>query len=580
MRSWLKLLVFTFVVFTTPFLAAKETRDADTLHLLFEEFYKTIMQQSPEFATFFGYEGLDHLWTDLSHASEQRNHQQIKKIDKLFHSIHPQNLSESDLLNYKVLKWILRDFDKKINPFPHSHLCLDHMHGFHLMFEEVLAIMPKETSANYNNLYARLEGIPAAIEQRIRLLKEGIKIGVVAPRITVELVTEQILAQIPKNPRECRLYRFFKHAPLPIKKKAFKTVVKQIYPAFKKLHGFVSNMYLPSTRETIGFKDLPNGKKWYQHLIEYHTTTHLKPKAIHTLGKTEVARIKVEMQKIVDQLGFNGSLNEFFHFMRTDPRFFFDKEEELLAHYKDLMAQIEKRLPELFGVITKIPCHVVPVPAHRGKGSPTACYLPGSIAAKRPGFFYANTFDLKARPKWEMESLTLHEALPGHHQQIMVSLEQTDLPKFRNMILFTGYVEGWGLYSESLGHELGLYRDPFSDFGRLSCEIFRACRLVVDTGIHAGGWTRDQAIQYFLNNTALCLVDIEAEVDRYIINPGQALAYKIGQLKISEMRVHAETVLKERFDIRAFHDKVLDSGALPLNLFEERMRTWVERQAA
>lgn len=558
---------------------AKTASETEKLNHFFDLVYKTTLQECPEFSTFYGKEGQDHLWTDHSLEAELKRHKQGIKMIRLFRSIDSTQLAETDLLNYKVMKWSLQD-NKSAEHYKSNYLLLDQMHGFHLEFAQVLDIMPTDSPKKLENICARLEGIPSVVEHHVRLLMQGVQEGVTTPQIALKSVPEQILSQIPDDPRESPFFAPFESASSNMQKKALKILVKKVYPCFKKLHRFVVKEYIPHARETIGVRDLPDGKKWYRHIVRHHTTTDMTPKAIHELGKAEVARIKIEMQAILDELQFKGSLVEFFQFLRSDPQFFFKNEEDLLNHYRTLLTQVQGKLPNLFGTLPKMPYEVIPVPEHMAKVAPAAYYMPGSTDKSRPGKFFANTHPLDARPKWEMESLALHEALPGHHLQLSLVDEQPNLPHFRKMLHFTGYIEGWGLYSEGLGKDLGLYQDPYSHFGKLACEIFRACRLVVDTGIHAGGWTRDQAIHYFVNNTGLCLHDIEAEVDRYIVYPGQALAYKIGQLKISEIRKQAETKLGERFDIRAFHDKVLDGGALPLNLFEERMTAWIDQQAA
>jgi uncharacterized protein (DUF885 family) len=310
------------------------------------------------------------------------------------------------------------------------------------------------------------------------------------------------------------------------------------------------------------------------------TTTDLTPEQIHQLGLSEVARLRAEMEQVKAQAGFKGSLGEFFHFLRTDPRFFFTDKEALLVAYRDISKRVDPELPRLFGRLPRLPYGVFPVPEYSEKTQTTAYYMRGSLEAGRAGRYYANTYDLKSRPKWEMEALTLHEAVPGHHLQISLAQELEGLPEFRRFGGYTAFVEGWGLYAESLGPELGLYRDPYSKFGQLTYEMWRAIRLVVDTGMHAKGWTREQALQFFKDNSSKTEHDIVVEIDRYIVNPGQALAYKLGELKLKELRAHATQALGPRFDVRAFHDVVLGQGALPLAILEARVKEWVAQQQA
>jgi uncharacterized protein (DUF885 family) len=316
---------------------------------------------------------------------------------------------------------------------------------------------------------------------------------------------------------------------------------------------------------------------WYNYNASRETTTNLSADEIHKLGLSEVARIREQMEKLIRSTGFRGSFKDFSYFLRTDSRFYFSKKEDLLKEYRDIAKRIDPELVKLFGVLPRLPYGVKPVPDYDEKSQTTAYYNGGSLESGRAGYFFANTYNLKTRPKWEMEALTAHEAMPGHHLQISLAQEKADLPEFRKNGGYTAYVEGWGLYSESLGEELGLYKDTYSKFGQLTYEIWRAIRLVVDTGIHSKGWTREQAIKYFMENSSKSEHDVTVEVDRYIVWPGQALAYKIGELKIKELRKMAQEQLGEKFDIRAFHDELLGGGSLPLNVLEENMKKWLAR---
>ncbi|MFM7785794.1 MAG: DUF885 domain-containing protein, partial [Gammaproteobacteria bacterium] len=333
--------------------------------------------------------------------------------------------------------------------------------------------------------------------------------------------------------------------------------------------------YYPKTRESIAISALPEGEAWYAHAVREHTTTRLSPKEIHAIGLAEVARLRKAMEQAKREAGFEGSLGDFFRFLRSDPRFFHGDARSLLREYRDVCKRIDAELPRVFGTLPRLPYGVAEIPAHEAPSATTAYYQPGSPAVGRSGLFYANTWRLETRPTWEMEALSIHEAMPGHHLQIARAQELEGLPRFRNEFGPTAFVEGWALYAESLGPALGLYADPYSRFGQLTYEMWRAVRLVVDTGIHAFGWSRQQAIDYFLENAGKQEHDVTVEVDRYITWPGQALAYKIGELKIKELRAHAERELGDRFDIRAFHDTVLGSGAVPLAVLERNVNAWV-----
>ena len=332
--------------------------------------------------------------------------------------------------------------------------------------------------------------------------------------------------------------------------------------------------YLPRTRETVALRDVPDGAAWYAFLARQSTTTALTPEEIHHIGLGEVKRIRGLMDEVIAGSGFDGGFQAFVAFLRTDDRFFFTRAEDLLAAYRDITKRADPELVRLFGTLPRLPYGVKPVPAYAEKSQTTAYYEPGSPAAGRPGYFFANTYDLPSRPIWEMEALALHEAVPGHHLQIALAQEMEDVPEFRRHGRFTAFVEGWGLYAESLGGEMGFYADPYALFGRLSYEMWRAIRLVVDTGMHWLGWSRQQAIDYFKDNSGKAEHDIIVEVDRYIVWPGQALAYKIGEMKIKELRARAARAQGPGFDLRAFHDVVLGAGALPLDVLEERVAAW------
>jgi uncharacterized protein (DUF885 family) len=352
----------------------------------------------------------------------------------------------------------------------------------------------------------------------------------------------------------------------------------KVLPAYKRLHDFLKDQYLAQARPTIAWSELGNGAEWYAYLVRYHTTTSMAPEEIHEVGLREVARIRGEMERVKSQLGHSGDLRSFFDALRADPNLYFTDAAELIAGYQVIRERVDAGMPLLFARIPKAGFEIRPVEAFRAASEAAGSYFPGSPDGKRPGVFYVNTHDLPSRPKYAMEALYLHEAIPGHHYQGSIAQEATDMPRYRRFAYDTAYGEGWALYAESLGRDLGLYTDAYSEFGALSAEMWRAVRLVVDTGMHAKGWTRDQAIDYFRANTALGDADIRAEVERYIAWPGQALAYKVGQLKILELRRRAQAKLGPRFDIRAFHAQVVDSGSLPLAVLEKKIDRWIETQ--
>jgi uncharacterized protein (DUF885 family) len=360
--------------------------------------------------------------------------------------------------------------------------------------------------------------------------------------------------------------------------KAKSIYTASVAPAFRKLHHYVASTYLPACRENIAATALPNGPAAYAFLVRWQTTTNLTPQQIHEIGFAEVKRIRSEMDKVIASTKFQGSFHDFTEFLRNDARFYYDKPEDLVNGYRIIAKRIDPGLAHLFGKLPRLPYGVCPIPDFKAPSQTTAYYQPGSPQAGRPGCYFVNTYNLHARPKYEMEVLSLHEAVPGHHLQISLAQEMENTPEFRKHSGYSAFVEGWALYCESLGEDVGLYSDPYSKFGQLNYEMWRAVRLVVDTGMHSMGWTREQAIQFFKDNTGKTDQDITVEVDRYIVWPGQALAYKLGQLKIRELRAEAERRLATKFNIRAFHDAILEQGAVPLSLLEPHMKSWIDAQ--
>ena len=447
-------------------------------------------------------------------------------------------------------------------------------------------MMPTAGVAQYENVLARLEGVPTLVDQTIVLMKEGLAAGLTPPRVTLRDVPQQVRNQIVDDPRESPLLRAFARFPDSItaddgerlRDRAVAAYAVHVAPAYQRLYEFLVETYIPAARESIAMRALPDGEAWYSWSVRQYTTTTLTPDQIHAIGLSEVERIRAGMDAAIAATGFVGSFHDFARFLRTDPRFSFEKPDELLAAYRDICKRADPELVRLFGRLPRLPYGVKPVPAYAEKSQTTAYYEPGSPAAGRPGYFFANTYDLPSRPRWEMEALALHEAVPGHHLQIALAQEMEDVPEFRRHGRFTAFVEGWGLYAESLGAEMGFYADPYALFGRLSYEMWRAIRLVVDTGMHWLGWSRQQAIDYFKDNSGKAEHDIIVEVDRYIVWPGQALAYKIGEMKIRELRARAARELGDAFDLRSFHDLVLGAGALPLDVLEDRVARWTEAQ--
>ncbi|HLH29658.1 MAG TPA: DUF885 domain-containing protein, partial [Terriglobia bacterium] len=432
------------------------------------------------------------------------------------------------------------------------------------------------------NILSRLEHVGPLVDQTISLMEQGLAAKMTTARITLRDVPGQVQAQIFNDPMKSPLLEAFTKFPVSItdtdkaklRDRATAVYKTSVLPALNKLHDFLVMRYLPACRETTDAAVLPNGAAMYAYNVKWHTTTDKTPQQIHEIGLAEVKRIRAEMDKVMVQAGFKGTYEEFKKFLRTDPRFYFKDADSLLSAYRDIAKRADPELAHLFGRLPQTPYGVKAVPDAVAPSQTTAYYDAGSFTAGRPGFMFANTYKLDSRPKWEMEALTMHEAVPGHHIQISIAQELPGMPEFRKNSSYTAFVEGWGLYGESLGEEMGFYKDPYSKFGQLTYEMWRAIRLVVDTGLHSMGWTRDQAINFFRENAAKTDQDIIVEVDRYIVWPGQALGYKMGQLKIRELRTEAEAKLGPKFDIRQFHDVVLGQGAVPLDELERQVHAW------
>ena len=404
-----------------------------------------------------------------------------------------------------------------------------------------------------------------------------------APRITLRDVPQQVKELITSDPMKSPVLVMFTRFPADIPAEdqrrltaaAVKAYSEKVKPAYERLYAYLTKSYIPGARETVGMSALPDGAAWYAYNVRIETTTNRTPEQIHETGLAEVKRIRGEMDSVMKSIGYKGTFAEFTRYLRTDPKFFFTDSADLVRAYRDIVKRIDPQLITLFGHLPRLPYGVTTIPSYSAKSATTAYYQPGSYEAGRPGYYYVNTYALNTRPKWEMEALSSHEAVPGHHLQIAIAQELTDLPEFRRFGGYTAFVEGWALYSESLGSRIGLYKDPYSKFGQLTYEMWRAIRLVIDTGIHSQGMTRQQAIDYFEANSAKTHNDIVVEVDRYITTPGQALAYKTGELKIKALRAFAEQQLGDKFDIREFHDQVIDQGALPMDVLDARIRAWV-----
>ena len=567
---------------TTQKAASSMSEDAKFQKILDDE-WEWAMQEFPTQATFIGDRRFDDKMPDFSEESIERRRKHARDLVPRLKAINRAKLSPASQVNYD-LYLLEAEQDVEGQQFRSDYVVLTQRGGPHTTMAQLAQAIPKATVKDYENFIKRMEETPRLVDQSIARLRKGMESGITPPRITLRDVKELIGNQIKDDPTQSPVYQqLFTNIPQSIsaaeqerlKARVSEVLTAKVIPSFRKLQQFFVDEYLPKTRETIGISAVPNGQAWYAYLVRNYTTTDLTPDQIHNLGLSEVKRIRAEMEKVKESTGFTGTLAEFFTFLRTDPKFYFTDKESLLREYRDIAKRVDPELTKLFGTLPRTPYGVIPVPAYSEKTQTTAYYNPGSVEAGRPGYFYANTYNLPARPKWEMEALTLHEAVPGHHLQISIQQELGDLPKFRRFGGYTAFIEGWGLYAESLGPEMGFYKDPYSKFGQLTYEMWRAVRLVVDTGLHSKNWTRQQAIDFFKENAGKTEHDIVVEIDRYINNPGQALAYKLGELKFKELRAYATREMGDKFDVRKFHDLVLGAGALPLSVLEARVKDWV-----
>lgn len=547
--------------------------------------WKRTMENSPEWATYAGEDGYNDRWSDFSMEGAARFDAEVRCQLETLKKIPRAALSEADRLNYDIDKYGLETAIEG-QKFGEIYLVMDQMGGPQVWITDLLAAAPKRNVKDYEDMITRLERWPAHLEQIEARLREGLKRKVTPARTALQRVPAQFDALLTADPKDSPIYGAFKDieidlsadAKADLRARALNAIGKGAYPALRRLRAFLVEDYIPGAREKIAWAEMPDGRAWYEWRARRHTTTRLTADRLHELGLSEVARLRAEMEKIKESTGFKGDLKAFNDFLRTDERFFHKSAADLLTGYREIAKRIDPELPKLFGRLPRLTYGVREMPEYKAKDAPTAYYQCGTLKGARAGYFEANTYDLKARPKWGMEALTAHEAVPGHHLQISLAQETEDLPKFRRNDGFTAFVEGWGLYAEGLGEEIGLYRDPYSKYGQLSYEIWRAIRLVVDTGMHVKGWSRERALEYFQTLMPVTDLDARNEIDRYIADPGQALAYKVGQLKFRELRTRAKSALGDRFDVRAFHDEVLRHGAVPLDVLDRLFADWLAKR--
>jgi uncharacterized protein (DUF885 family) len=568
---------------------AQPNAAARALHDLFEAEWEYAMREFPTFASSLGDRRYNDRWTDLSLEAHERRHKHQQEALARLKAIDRAALSPADQLNYDLFE---KDLREGLEGYKYRwHLVPLNQRGGIQTESELADLLRFESVKDYEDWLARLRAFPAMMDQTIALMREGARARMIHPRVIMERIPAQIDRQITARPEDSPYFKPFKTFPnsIPANERERLTaagreaVNQQIIPSYKKFREFFVKEYLPATFKEVGAWQMPDGAEMYAFEARRYTTTSMTPQQIHDVGQAEVKRIRAEMEAIKDRVGFKGSLQDFFRHLRTDPKYYYKSGEELLEAYRAMSKRIDPNLVKVLRTIPRMPYGVEPIPMNVAPDTTTAYYQQPAADGSRPGTYYVNLYKPETRPKYEMMALSLHEAVPGHHFQIARAMELGEIPKFRRFGGYTAFVEGWALYAESLGDEMGLYDDPYAKFGQLTYEMWRAVRLVVDTGIHHMKWTRQQAIDFFMANAAKTELDIVNEVDRYIAWPGQALAYKVGELKIKELRRRATDQLAEKFDLREFHDVVLGSGALPLDVLERNVDQWIaskKQQAA
>lgn len=577
-------------------LAAASPAD-DRLHALLDAQFQSVLEADPISASERGRREFDHRLPDLSAEARRADLEAARARLTRLNDIPEDDLTPANRVNARLLRWELqRDIEGAA--FDLWMFPLSRLHGPQTTLPQLADNIPIAGEAQELAYLERLGAVPAYIDQTIANMRAGVEAGKVPPRAAIEGAEAQCFRQALLGGADPMTHAMFKPFAGRNDKRATQAAIiieRDIAPAFSRLGAFLRDEYLPACRDTVGISDMPGGREYYDFALKGHTTLDLTADQIHETGLKEVARIKAEMMGVIARSDFprknelqgDELFGAFTEYLRTDERFYFDTAEELLAAYRDIAKRIDGEMPRLFRKLPRLPYGVREMPSFMAAESPTAYYYPGSPENGVAGFFVANTYALDQRPKYEMIALTLHEAVPGHHHQIALAQELADggagLHEWRTTLGYTGFVEGWALYAERLGLEMGdpphgLFTDPYDDFGRLSYEMWRAMRLVVDTGIHSKGWTRQQAIDYMLANSGLSQTNIEREVDRYIGWPGQATAYKIGELHIRALRASAERELGDRFDLRGFNDALLENGAVPLEVLTEQIEAWVAEQ--
>jgi uncharacterized protein (DUF885 family) len=574
------LLALAALAVATP--AAAQQTPSERLRQLFADDWEVTLRENPTFATTLGDRRYNRLLDPVSPADVQRRVGEARQFLARLQAIPRDSLTPEERINYDIfgrgLRLTIEEVELGLHLIP-----ITNREGFHTYFPELGDQVPLNTAEDYENYIARLGAFRGWVGQHVALMREGVRTGMVLPSVSLIGIEETIQPHIVTDPAQSLLWAPFAEFPAGVPEAdrarlaaAGRQAIEQsVVPGYRDFLEFIQREYVPAARRGIAASELPNGRAIYAQRVRNYTTLEVDPETVHQTGLREVARIRAQMDSLMRSTGFTGTFAEFIQFLRTDPRFYVTTPDELMQRTALILKRMDGELPRLFGRLPRMPYGIKPIPDYIAPRTTTAYYSRPSGDGTRAGTYWVNLYDLKSRPTYEIEALSYHEAVPGHHLQIALAQELEGMPEFRRYGGATAFVEGWGLYAEQLGYDVGFYTDPYSRFGQLTYEMWRACRLVVDTGMHWKGWTRQQAIDYMAENSALTLLNITNEVDRYIAWPGQALAYKTGQMKISELRAEAQRALGPRFDIRKFHDVVLGSGAVPLTVLEANVRAWI-----
>jgi uncharacterized protein (DUF885 family) len=576
-------LLFALILLTgSPVLAAD---DSEQFRKIYEKEWAFRLKEFPEFASYVGVHDYADLMGHVSEADQARRNAYWKGIRAELDGISCERLDRDECVNYRIF---IKQMDNYINAYEtRSYLIpFNSDGGFYLEWGR----LPQETNftsvADYRNYLSRLHALPVVMDEYIELMRNGLELGITQPRVILSGRDEPLKAQLVERADQSPFFQPFEDMPeslvsgekAELLATAEKVIAKDVVPAYQRLYDFFHEEYFPRARTSLGASQLPNGERYYQAQIQLYVTIELTPQQIHDIGREQVARIRSEMEAIIEEVGFEGDFAAFLKFLRTDPQFYAKTPRQLLAHASYYAKKIDGRLPLFFGHMPRQPYGVAPVPDEIAPFYTAGRYVPAALDAHRGGYYWVNTYALESRPLYVIPALTLHEGAPGHHTQGALAKEQENLPPFRRFDYISAFGEGWGLYAEKLGLEMDIYETPYEHFGRLTYEMWRACRLVIDTGIHAMGWTRKQALDYLASNTALSIHEVTTEVDRYISWPAQALSYKLGEYTLWQLRNKAEEALGAAFDLRNFHDYILALGSVPLDVLTDEVNLWITEQ--